>query len=90
MDVESQNSIKPVISRTNPGFRECCVKTVKENAKYNPMMVCPECKYLIKCFSDDAAYRNYLKFCHSRGRHVESGWLEPYQVAIFKAFDQYR
>ncbi|MFK7872073.1 MAG: hypothetical protein AB8C84_02730 [Oligoflexales bacterium] len=92
MDISAQKHehTKTPAPTSSSGFRDCCMRTVRDNAKFNPMMVCAECKYLIKCFTDDAAYRNYLKFCASRGRQVEHGMLDSYRVTIFKAFDQYR
>ena len=50
----------------------CCRQTVRRHVAHNPMMVCPDCKIMIKCFSDERSFNNYLTFCRSRGRRVKT------------------
>jgi hypothetical protein len=50
----------------------CCRQTIRRHVSHNPMMVCPECKIMIKCFSNEKAYNNYVTFCRGRGRRIKS------------------
>ena len=54
------------------GLTPCCRKTVRSHVAHNPMMVCPDCKMMIKCFSDEKSFNNYVTFCKSRGRRIKS------------------
>ena len=68
---------------------ECCRSAIDLHAAYNQMMVCPECKQIIKCFSDERAFRNYQKFCLSRHRKFITVPYQGMNVLIFKAYDGY-
>ena len=50
----------------------CCRQTIRRHVMHNPMMVCSECKIMIKCFSDEKSYNNYVTFCRGRGRRIKS------------------
>lgn len=54
------------------GLQSCCRETVRSHVIHNPMMVCPDCKIMIKCFSDEKSFNNYVTFCRSRGRRVKT------------------
>lgn len=70
--------------------KQCCVTTINVHARFNPMMVCSECKHIIKCFKDEAAYDKYLIFCKSRKRKVAIGRVGEYHTIIFKSYDAFR
>jgi len=50
----------------------CCRQTVRSHVAHNPMMVCPDCKMMIKCFGDEKSFNNYVTFCKSRGRRIKT------------------
>jgi len=50
----------------------CCRQTVRSHVAHNPMMVCPDCKIMIKCFADERSFNNYVTFCRSRGRRIKT------------------
>ncbi len=77
--LEPEESVKP-----------CCVTTINVHARFNPMMVCSECKHIIKCFKDEPAYDKYLIFCKSRKRQVAIGRVGEYHTIIFKSYDAFR
>ena len=77
--IEPEESVKP-----------CCVTTINVHARFNPMMVCSECKHIIKCFKDEPAYDKYLIFCKSRKRQVAIGRVGEYHTIIFKSYDAFR
>jgi hypothetical protein len=67
----------------------CCTVTIRQHVQYNPMMVCSACKNIIKCFVDERAYENYLKFCRSRRRPVLTGHVDHYMTIAFRSYDTY-
>ncbi len=67
----------------------CCVATIRQHVRFNPMMVCSECKNIIKCFSDERAFQNYLTFCRSRRRTVLTGRVEDLHTVAFRSYDTY-
>jgi hypothetical protein len=67
----------------------CCIATIHEHVSCNPMMVCPECKNIIKCFKDERAYDNYLKFCRSRRRPIVTAQVGEYWTVAFRSYDTY-
>jgi len=67
----------------------CCVSTIRIHVRFNPMMVCAECKNIIKCFTDERAFRNYLTFCNSRRRPVLTGRVDEYWTVAFRSYDTY-
>ena len=73
----------------NPELLECCRRTIVMHAKNNPMMVCGECKKIIKVFDNDKAYRNYQRFCQSRHRRFLATQFSGQRVIIFKNYDTY-
>lgn len=61
---------------------ECCVDTIKQHASNNPMMVCLNCKKIIKCFTEENEFDNYVKFCKSRQRKIFKGRFKKYFIVI--------
>jgi hypothetical protein len=61
----------------------CCLDTIKAHARYNPMMVCNDCHQIIKCFEDEKAFRNFLKFCDTKRRPVAIGKADTYFIVVF-------
>jgi hypothetical protein len=53
-------------------IRTCCRSTILSHVQHNPMMVCAECKTMIKCFKDRRASINYETFCKSKNRRILS------------------
>lgn len=64
----------------------CCQETIQNHASRNPMLLCHDCRRLIKCFLDQASFKNYVTFCRSRGRTLELGALDPYWIVIFQNY----
>ncbi|HYX32030.1 MAG: hypothetical protein M3Q07_17270 [Pseudobdellovibrionaceae bacterium] len=79
----------PDLSDDPPELLECCKRTIGMHAKNNPMMVCGECKKIIKVFDNDKAYRNYQRFCASRHRRFLATPFGDQHVVIFKNYDSY-
>lgn len=72
------------------GLRNCCINTINLHARFNPMMVCSECKHIIKCFKDKDAYDKYFIFCRSRKRQIAVGHLNEYYTIVFKSYDTFK
>jgi|GEM_PF-1348755 hypothetical protein len=72
-----------------PELLECCKRTIQMHAKNNPMMVCGECKKIIKVFDNEKAYRNYQRFCMSRHRRFLATHFMGRHVITFKNYDSY-
>lgn len=104
MDVFESNeisSIKPPASAIGLGeninakiddtieLLDCCKKTIQLHAANNPMMVCSDCKQIIKCFDDDKAFRNYQRFCASRHRRILATSFENRRIIVFRSYDTY-
>ncbi len=68
---------------------DCCKKTIKMHAANNPMMVCSDCKQIIKCFDDERAYKNYQRFCASRHRRILATQFDNRYIVVFKSYDTY-
>jgi len=67
----------------------CCERTINMHAANNPMMVCGECKQIIKCFSDEGAFKNYQKFCVSRHRKIFTTTYRGNIVVVYRAYQTY-
>lgn len=67
----------------------CCRSTIEQLVRDNPMMVCGECKNIIKCFQDDRSFHNYLTFCKSRRRPVVTGMVNGYWTIAFRSYNAY-
>ena len=65
---------------------DCCQETISLHVTHNPMMVCPSCKLLIKCYKDKKQFENYIKFCNSRRREVLTGMIGDYYTVVFNAY----
>ena len=68
------------------GLRPCCRETVRSHVTHNPMMVCPDCKIMIKCFSDEKSFNNYLTFCRTRGRRVKTVVESGFYFAMYNTY----
>ncbi len=85
----SQPPLPPV--EVDPeGVLGCCIETLKRHAACNPMMVCGECKQIIKCFTDERPYRNYLTFCRSRNRQIRIAREGSFYMVVFRSYESYR
>lgn len=85
---EAQSQVETASSASD-GLLGCCVNTINLLALHNPMMVCSECKQIIKCFTSDSSFRNYLTYCRSSRRPFSTGQTGQYQVVVFKSYDTY-
>jgi hypothetical protein len=70
-------------------LQQCCVKTIHVHARHNRMMVCSECKQVIKCFTEEQPLRNYLRFCASRARKVTTGTIDGMQIVAYSSYDSF-
>lgn len=70
-------------SAQTKGLAQCCLKTVDLHGKNNTMMTCPVCEKIIKYFADAAAFRNYHKFCISKGRAFAVEESNSYHLIAF-------
>jgi hypothetical protein len=94
----STNEMTAAVGRNVPSFENlmlpsalldlppCCRETVKSHVAHNPMMVCPDCKIMIKCFSDEKSFNNYLTFCRSRGRRVKTVVDSGFYFAMYNTY----
>jgi len=78
-----------VVSTVVNDIPNCCIATIKEHVRFNPMMVCSHCKNIIKCFDDERAFQNYLTFCRSRRRSVLTGQISKYFTVAFRSYDTF-
>jgi hypothetical protein len=67
----------------------CCKRTIDLLSKNNPMMVCQECKHMIKVFSSDIPFKNYVRFCNSRHRSIFTCSYKELKVVIYQAFNSF-
>ena len=70
-------------------LKACCALTIDQHADNNPMMVCSDCKQIIKCFDQERAFRNYKRFCQSRHRRILAAQYSKWWVVVFKSYDTY-
>lgn len=70
-------------------LRSCCRQTIGTHAANNALMVCGDCRQIIKCFSDDKAFRNYRAFCESRSREFFTTRYQDFNVIAFPSSDFY-
>ena len=68
---------------------DCCLATIKEHVRYNPMMVCSHCKNIIKCFDNERAFQNYLTFCQSRRRNILTGLVNEHWTVAFRSYETF-
>lgn len=73
----------------SPELLDCCRRTIQMHAKNNPMMVCSDCKKIIKVFDNEKAYKNYQRFCQSRHRRFLATQYAGRHVITFKDYDSY-
>ena len=64
----------------------CCRQTIRSHVAHNPMMVCPDCKTMIKCFLDEKSFLNYQTFCRSRSRKLQSFTDSGVWFVMFNSF----
>jgi hypothetical protein len=86
---ESEISEETHIAEHPAGILNCCRVTIDMHARNNPMMVCTHCKQIIKCFEDDRAYKNYVRFCLSRHRKIVADVYNGWLIVVFKSYDTY-
>jgi len=67
-------------------LRSCCRDTVEKHAPHNPMIGCSGCNHLIKNFSDERAFLNYVHFCNSQNREIQIGKVKNLFIAIYQPF----
>ena len=84
-DTEQQS--KTVVKSSD--LRDCCTQTIEQHADNNPMMVCSDCKQIIKCFDQERAFRNYKRFCLSRHRRILATQHTKWWVIVFKSYDTF-
>lgn len=90
MAIEHSESVDPSPSqKPTPKIKPCCLETIKQHAEFNPMMVCPTCKQIIKRFESEASFRNYARFCESRKRPVDKFCINDTYIIIFRSYDTY-
>lgn len=70
-------------------LKDCCTLTIEQHADNNPMMVCSQCKQIIKCFDQERAFRNYKRFCMSRHRRILATEHTKWWVIVFKSYDTF-
>jgi hypothetical protein len=86
LDKQGNSPMSPIFEADDTSqLRPCCEATISLHAKNNAMMVCGTCKHIIKCFSEERAYKNYLKFCDSRHRKIVTGRVDGYHIVIFRS-----
>lgn len=68
------------------GLSPCCRQTVRSHVAHNPMMVCPDCKMMIKCFADDKSFNNYVTFCRSRGRRIKTAQDSGFYFVMYNNY----
>jgi hypothetical protein len=74
------------VSGSPDGIALCCHQTIEKLSKCNEMMVCPNCRQIIKVFADEMAYRNFVRFCESRGRIIQKGSHGTLSVITYQSF----
>jgi hypothetical protein len=68
--------------------RSCCRSTILTHILHNPMMVCSDCKTMIKCFTDAKASQNYEVFCKSRNRKISAFEDSGIYFVLFNSFPE--
>ena len=65
----------------------CCLRVVDALSHINTMMVCSDCKQIIKTFREEKSYRNYLKFCQGRSRVIHTGYYKGQHLVVYHSYD---
>jgi hypothetical protein len=88
---EPKDPLTPAMSSAfeNAPMSACCENTVQLHAKHNEMMVCNECKQIIKCFREEKPLRAYLKFCESRHRKISTSVFGVWKVVTFASYEKF-
>lgn len=84
---ESSHSIGMPPKEDSNGINHCCVTTVDALSANNSMMVCSECKQIIKTFKDERAYKNYVIFCRGRSRVIQTAFREGQWIVVYHSYD---
>lgn len=91
-DVLEKSSISDAQSLTSTDVPSeiplCCIATIRQHVRFNPMMVCGSCKHIIKCFTEERAFQNFLTFCRSRRRPVLMGIVDEQYTVTFRTHDR--
>lgn len=89
LDASESKSSAPATDQVKADLLKCCKNTIDMHGENNPMMVCSECKQVIKCFKEEKAFRNYQRFCHSRHRRILATHYSIWWVIVFKSYDTF-
>lgn len=73
--------------RKDSPLEPCCRETIDRHAAFNPMIVCGECKQILKCFDKIQAFNNYQTFCLSRRREITTSQYKGYFIIGFRSYD---
>ena len=90
MEDTSANITNPMpVAAPQTDLAACCVRTIHIHSRHNRMMVCSDCKQVIKCFTEEQPLRNYLRFCASRARKVTTGTVEGMSIVAYSSYDTF-
>ncbi len=64
----SEPSAVPQNFEDLPEVPACCQQTIEKLAKCNQMMVCGQCRQIIKVFDEITPFKHFVRFCESRNR----------------------
>ncbi len=79
-------AVKKLTSDSPLALRDCCWETIQEHVLHNEMMLCRTCQHIIKCFVNESAFRNYLRFCQSRKRPFFAARSDKHYIVVFEGF----
>jgi hypothetical protein len=68
------------------GLAKCCRHTVRSHVVHNPMMLCPDCKLMIKCFADEKSFSNYVTFCRTKGRRIKTEIDHGFYFVMYNSY----
>lgn len=54
----------------------CCVQTIEKEIALNSMMMCADCRRMIKGFLSERSFSHFVAFCKSRKRQISCHKLE--------------
>jgi hypothetical protein len=84
---QKSTNFAPIMGETAlAGLAPCCRRTVQSHVSHNPMMVCPECKLMIKCFNDEKSFNNYVTFCKSRSRRIKTEIDQGFFFVMYNSY----
>jgi hypothetical protein len=71
-------------------LNKCCINSLKKHVDKNTMISCPDCRFIIKCFSGEDQYKNYVMFCKSRQRQIETTKYQDYFIVCYRAYEPFK